>query len=263
MTSTDSSAVLARLTPVPLDDLVLHESVEPDRLRGLARALGRSGILKNPVLATPLPAAKWLVIDGAHRVGALRRIGAEMALAQIFDHGEYEVTAWHHLVSIRQMPHQIEGLLADHCPACGPGPSEGLCVAVAEVAGQTGHVWCPSPEVADAVALLRELFAGCAAAGRIRRVSPDDPLPDRVTARSLRIAYRPWPFDRLREMAAQGLVLPAGVTRFIAPGRVLGANIPLSMLCRDHRASSAAGIIREYVQKMPLRYYAEPVFIGE
>lgn len=262
-TAAAASAVQARLTAVPLDDLILHESVDQDRLRGVARALNRAGVLKNPVLATPLPEGKWLVIDGAHRVSALRRLGIDMALAQIFDHGEYEVTAWHHLVSTRQMPDQIEHLLADRCPACVPERSAGVCVAVAEVAGRAAHVWSPSPDLADAVARLRELSTGCAVAGRVRRISPDDRVPDRHAGQCLRIAYRPWPFDRLREMAARGLVLPAGVTRFIAPGRVLGANIPLSMLSRDHRAAMTAGTIGQHLKNLSLRYYAEPVFIGE
>jgi L-serine kinase (ATP) / ParB family transcriptional regulator, heme-responsive regulator len=82
------------------------------------------------------------------------------------------------------------------------------------------------------------------------------------TARRLRIAYQPWSFERLREMAACDIVLPAGVTRCVAPGRVLGANIPLSMLTRDCRASAETPNIRRHVEKLSLRYYAEPVFIG-
>jgi len=259
----EAGSILERLTPVPLEDLVLHESVEPARLRSVTQAVARSGVLKNPILATPLRAGKWLVIDGAHRVSALRSIGADLALAQVFDHGEFEITAWHHLVSTHQLPGQIEDLLVDRCPACEAGQPTGVCVAVAEQAGRAGHVWCRSTDVGEVVAVLRKLAAGCAAAGHIRRIAPDDRAPGHATARRLRIAYQPWSFERLREMAARDIVLPAGVTRFVAPGRVLGANIPLSMLTRDCRTSAEAPNIRRHVEKLSLRYYAEPVFIGE
>ena len=255
--------VLDRLTPVPLDDLVLHESVEPSRLHRVAQAVTRSGMLKNPILATPLSAGKWLVIDGAHRVSALRRIGADLALAQIFDHGEYEITAWHHMVSTGHIPGPIESLLVDRCLACESGPSAGVCLAVVELPGRARHAWCPSADVGEVVAVLRELTAGCAAAGRIRRVSPGDREPRQAAERCLRIAYRPWSFDRLRELADRDIVLPPGITRFVAPGRVLGANIPLSMLTRDCLASAEASTIKAHVQNLSLRYYAEPVFIGE
>jgi len=263
MPPTEASTVLERLAPVPLDDLVLHESVEPARLHHVTRALNRSGVQKCPVLATPLSDGKYLVIDGAHRVVALRRLGAEMALAQIFDQGEYEITAWHHLTRIRRIPPRIEGLLTDRCTACEPGSSTGTCLAVAQTATQARHVCCLSADVGEAAAMLREFAAGCLAAGRIRRISPDDRSSSQPGRRHLRIVYRPWSFDRLREMVDRDLVLPAGITRFIAPGRVLGVDVPLPMLSCDRRTSLASRHIRQHVEKLSLRYYAEPVFIAE
>lgn len=263
MPPTEASTVLERLTPVPLDDLVLHESVEPARLQRVTRALNRSGILKSPVLTTPLSGGKYLVIDGAHRVVALRRIGADMALTQMFNQGEYEITAWHHLVKVHRIPCGIENLLTGRCTVCERGFSKGVCLAVAQMAGRVRHMCCPSADLGEAVAMLRDLAAGCLAAGRVRRISPDDRDPGQAVIRYLRIAYRPWSFDRIQEMADRDLVLPAGVTRFVAPGRVLGADIPLPMLSCDRRTSLASRDIRQHVEKLSLRYYAEPVFIAE
>ena len=263
--TTEAGSVLRRLTAIRIDDLVLHESVEPARLRSVAQALRSDGVLKNPVLATPLAGGKWLVIDGAHRVSALRLIGADLALVQVFEPTECHVSAWHHLVGTRRMPAGIARLLLERCPACDRNRCQpaGVCVAVAHLAGRTGHVWCDTAEINGAVSMLSELASSCATAGRVWRISPEDHMPTGAAARRLRIAYWPWSFDRLRHLAERRLMLPAGVTRFIVPGRVLGADIPLSLLSVAVGSPTASDEIRQHVEKLTLRYYAEPVFLGE
>ncbi len=259
-----ADAVLNRLVPLPVEDLILHETVEPRRLGKVARSLTKSGTLKNPVLATAMPDGKFLVIDGAHRVSALRSIGVELALAQIFEPGECQVSAWHHLVPIQRMPVEVDELLEAQCPACLPGAAGavGNCVAVTHLPGGSRHVWCDSSDVGDIVALLHKLVSSYAAAGHAKRISPEERVLAKTLHRRLRVAYQPLTLNRLHELASRGLVLPAGITRFITPGRVLGANIPLSLLFRKCD-SSATERIRCHVGKLSLRYYAEPVFLVE
>jgi ParB-like chromosome segregation protein Spo0J len=91
--------LLDRLLPLPLDQLILHEQLEPARLRAVLRNLVRTKIQNNPVLVTRLPDDRWLVIDGAHRVSALRRLGVTQALTQVISAGEYRISAWHHLIA--------------------------------------------------------------------------------------------------------------------------------------------------------------------
>ena len=214
------------------------------------------------MLATPLDGQRHLVVDGAHRVSALRQIGAELALVQVVEPDECQLSAWHHLARLRH-PSRFDNVLVDRCPACAGGETgeAGRCVAVTHLCGRTAHAWCPSGNIADAVGILHLLASSYAADGLVKRIAPADRAVPPVPDCRIRVAYQPWSFDRLSEAAGQGLLLPAGITRFVVPGRILGADLPLYLLLRNHGV--AVTRIRRHVQNLRLRYYAEPLFIAE
>jgi hypothetical protein len=286
---------LSRLVAVPVDRLVLHESVEPGRLRSITASLRGESVLRNPVLATPLPQGRWLVIDGAHRACALRELGLALALVQIFQPHEYGLSAWHHVTTFDGTPEdrpgrwprdQLADWLADRfgqrleqpdrpdrperfgagggsgdgrCPVCLPD-GLGRCVATVQLPGRTEHVWTASGDVASAAGLLHALAARALEGRPPRRVAADDSAALHVAAGQAVIAYRPWTIGDICALVEYGLLLPPGITRFVVPGRVLGLDVPLSLLAD---ASSGPEAVRRHVGRRKLRYYAEPVFVAE
>ncbi|MDN5698456.1 MAG: ParB N-terminal domain-containing protein, partial [Rubrobacter sp.] len=66
---------------VETERLLLHETRESARLAALRESIAAEGVQSHPVIAAP-HGADYLVLDGAHRVGALAALGCRMALVQ-------------------------------------------------------------------------------------------------------------------------------------------------------------------------------------
>ncbi|WP_433392185.1 ParB N-terminal domain-containing protein [Micromonospora sp. KLBMP9576] len=252
--ATVADPVLRRLLPVPLSDLVLHEDVEPARLRDVVAGLRSAGVQRNPILVTPF-GGRWLVIDGAHRTSALRHLGATHALVQSFAPREYQLDAWHHLLD-GTLSGVLRGGTTSRCPACGGGA--GTCLATVLTGGAVRHLWCPTTEVTAAARLMAGLVRRYAHGAGLRRVPARDPGGG---VGKVRVAWRPWSVDRLRQVVSAGSVLPTGVTRFIVPGRVLNVGLPLSLLTAP--GPDGAEGIGAHLTRRRYRYYAEPVFLAE
>ena len=88
-----SVARLYKVALVPLGRLRAHEMVEPQRVEKLVEDIRRRGRVERPVLVD----VKTLVIlDGHHRVAALRRLGARCVPAVLVDYSSpcVEVGSW-------------------------------------------------------------------------------------------------------------------------------------------------------------------------
>src|SRR5690349_22183368 len=97
-----TSADLPRLVIMHLADLVPHEQADPRRVERLRERISQDAILKNPIIAAPIPgSAQAVVLDGANRTAALHAVGVRDALAQLVDYHDpgVRLTTWHHLIS--------------------------------------------------------------------------------------------------------------------------------------------------------------------
>ena len=67
------------------------------------------------------------------------------------------------------------------------------------------------------------------------------------------------------EVATQGKLLPAGLTRFIIPGRILRVNADLERLKREESTADKQrwfhGFLEHKLAQSRLRYYQEPVIL--
>ncbi len=83
------SAALYRVELVPLDALRPHEMVIEERVRALAEDIARRRVLIRPILVDE---NTMVILDGHHRVEALRRLGARRVAALLVDYGSECVT---------------------------------------------------------------------------------------------------------------------------------------------------------------------------
>jgi hypothetical protein len=100
----------ARLRPapdlrvVPLDTIWVHEDPGPSRFVALRDAIGKQGVLENPVVVGSVTAAaadrhRFVHLDGANRIAALRALGCTHVVVQVVDlHRPQHVrlSAWAH-----------------------------------------------------------------------------------------------------------------------------------------------------------------------
>src|SRR5207247_5720723 len=82
-----SAGDLPNLVILRVADLVPHEQADPRRVERLSARLRQDGLLKNPVIAAPIPGTEQaVVLDGANRTAALQTIGVRDAMAQLVDY---------------------------------------------------------------------------------------------------------------------------------------------------------------------------------
>ena len=100
------SKLIPDLRILPISLLVEHELNDDQRTAPLAQRLEAEGMLKNPPVVTPLGDAlgdddpRFVVLDGANRITALKMLDYPHILAQVVPYQQPQVTltTWHHVI---------------------------------------------------------------------------------------------------------------------------------------------------------------------
>lgn len=253
-------------------DIRLHEEVDLARVAALIERLSSDGILRNPPIVARLADGRRLLLDGANRIEALRRMGMRHALVQTETFGDEALglTHWNHVIRGREA-----ALILEDPPAATrferPGESRGpedLPVCLLWLPDGEATVLLGHPGPVERAAALRELCT--------RYTHPRARLA-RIAHRDLDEVRSAYPeFGGLLEYAeiskAQVLAtteagerLPSGITRFLVPRRVLGFNLPLSFLETDlpldEKRRRLEDLVADRFETGRVRYYAEPAFV--
>ena len=256
---------------VETDRLLLHEARESARLAALRESIAAEGVQSHPVIAAP-HGSDYLVLDGAHRVGALASLGCRMALVQAVEPpGRAE--SWTHVLEAPGIPEKLTGRLRALAPKmkgvelargarCGGELPLGVLAAVETEEGclALGGVGSVA-EQARALWTLQEAYPEGVAVRRVVPGEPVEPSESRVA-----VYYRRFSLAELAEIVRGGEALPAGITRFKIPERVLGVRFPLErMRSGDAEAANEelARFVRELLRRGKVRYYDEPVVMFE
>jgi hypothetical protein len=249
---------LEELLLVDLGCLILHEAHDEDRLARLRGRIEAEGDQRNPVIVSPHE-DRYLVLDGAHRVRALRELGSRFVLVQAVEPPE-KAEGWGHLVKNvgRAELEDIEGIEVANSPLNTP-------LAEVEMAGG-GTIFLSTTRegLQGRVRALWELQSYYPEGVVVRRVEPDGTA--RLSDGEVLIRYYPFTPGELAEIVDSGTVLPAGITRFRVRERVLGVRYPLDrMMEGEPRARNAE--LREFIESRweenRVRYYGEPVVLFE
>ena len=80
--------VSARFALLPVAELKTHEAAEPDRVRRVMHQMKSTGMVKKAIVVDP---RSMVVLDGAHRLSALRMLGAVRVPAWLIDYSDKDV----------------------------------------------------------------------------------------------------------------------------------------------------------------------------
>jgi hypothetical protein len=271
---------LPHLQIVPADSLQPHEAVDEDRVEPLVRALKKEGMLRNPpiVLRVTGRAAQYVVLDGANRTTAIRKMGLSTALVQVVhsDDSDVRVETWNHVVlgltsqELLQIVEEVEGLDFSRTDieqgSFDLQTGEALCY----IALPNGTVWevttGPS-RLQERVRQLGQLSASYSQVGRIERASVRDceGLGNVYPDLGGLVVFPRFEAGQVVAVAADGLLFPPGLTRFVVSPRALRVNYPLDRLAADisieDKQAELDGWIRQAVERRAVRYYAEATFL--
>ncbi len=250
-----SASPLDGLATVALDDLVLHETTEPARADRVRQEIERAGVLADPVVVTPARDGRYLVLDGAHRTSALRSLGMRSVVVQVMPLSATaaRLGSWAHDLPLGEVP---RGLAA-------PGPVGGRTLVATvggpsvDGAGEGVPVTGPAEPLARAATMsaVARRYAG----RPYVRAIPGTPVRPSVAAR---VSWAPWSAEDLLTLIAAGGMLPAGTTRFVLPGRVLGVRVALGALAAAPGEDGQAGLL-DALRRQSVRTYTELVHVVE
>ena len=104
-----------QLALLPINALKPHEMVIEERVRRLIEDLLRTWILRRPILVDD---STYIVLDGHHRLEALRRIGARRIVAVLIDYDseQVEVSSWRLDVHVDKDTVRMAGLTGKLLP---------------------------------------------------------------------------------------------------------------------------------------------------
>ena len=270
----------AQKAPMPLvilslDDVLPHEHVDNRRVHDLAERIQQDGILANPPLVTPWQ-GKYIVLDGATRTEALRWLHCPHVVAQIVDLDQVELYTWNHAVleiGAHVLMSQLERVPGITLESVSYEDLRAGLDKRTYIAGLvTSHkdiygVRNTEPIRGGDIQALNRLVDAYMSQAQVERtlaehwMSLQREYPDAAML-VLFPAYTP---EEIMNFVMTGQRLPAGITRFVVPGRILRLNLPLDLLFADKPLGEKNRELQAYLQerlaRRRVRYYQEPVVL--
>jgi hypothetical protein len=265
-----------KLEVVPVDQVLPHEAIDEKRVQRLMEGLEAEGRLINPPIVTQWN-DRYVILDGATRFASLQRLGYPYVIVQLVDAGrdDFELHTWYHAISskrsLSELMAHLESIPGLKLAPCSPAAEtsvladpQALCYFLARDGNVTVAQAAPG---ADRLEMMNALVDAYTRWGAVERTLLTD--LSRLLAQFPELAavavfpqFRP---ETVFEVASRGELLPAGLTRFIIPGRILRLNADLQQLKKDEPlAAKRAWFNRFLTDKLArsrLRYYQEPVIL--
>jgi threo-3-hydroxy-L-aspartate ammonia-lyase len=270
------------LQVVPAEQVVPHEHIDHKRVDRLMERLEEDGRLVNPPITTYWK-NRYVILDGATRSSSLQRLGYPYTIVQVVDAAQsaYQLYTWYHAISadsqqasdlgfldLREELETIEGLELELIPAeniRNAFRQPGVICYFLEKDGK--HTLARLAPGAPRLAIMNQLVDRYNAWGNVERTLLTD-LDRLLTQFPHMVAVAIYPQfepEDVFDAAARGELLPAGLTRFVIPGRILRLNADLKRLKQNEPLAEKRAWFDEFLagklSRSRLRYYQEPVIL--
>ncbi len=261
---------------VPVNLVIPHEQIDDKRVARLMDRLEADGILANPPITT-FWKGRYVVLDGATRSTAFKRLGYSQLIVQVVppEQKDFELHTWYHAISdkrpfstLRTELEKIEGLELTAVSTLAAQDSlrqkSTLCYFL-DVEGKA--TIARVQEGADRLAVMNDLVALYTDWGTVERtlLTTRDRLLAQFSELTAVAIFPQFAPEDVFEVATQGKLLPAGLTRFIIPGRILRVNADLERLKKEEPLAAKKKWFHDFLERKlaqsRLRYYQEPVIL--
>lgn len=261
---------LPELHIVAMDEVVLHEDPDMERVTRLLNDFSADGVLRNPPVVGRVDGSRRIVLDGANRVTALRRMGCRHALVQEIDLADPGLTldSWHHAIEYLSP----EELLAHARAVVGVSVQDGRAdpprtLVRYTFADGSGAALAGSEDLLERIEQLRQLTAVHHRVTFFDRVSYTDRDHLRRHYRNFTalMSFPQFTREDLVDITQRDRRLPSGITRVLLPKRALRFNLQFQILLADlsveEKDAWLQQSIRERVAAKAIRFYREPTFV--
>ncbi|MFA5022216.1 MAG: hypothetical protein WC508_04020 [Patescibacteria group bacterium] len=250
---------LPNLKIVSLNSLVLHEDVDPLRVKRLMAKIKQDRIFTNPPLVAPIGKSnKFVVLDGANRTTVFKSLGYKDILVQVVNYSQpgLELKTWNHLVV--GLP--VKSFFAKISKAL-------LKSARANFKLQGNKIIClpiKTKNFFEQVQSLNKIAAIYKNKYKFYRFDNENNLSVVSRNKTLIIFPKFKPKDIIL-VAQKNLKIPSGITRHVISGRALRIDIPLEILKNKkslgQKNLELKKLIAKRFEENKIRHYQEPIFI--
>lgn len=269
---------LPKLEILPLSLLVLHEEHDRQRTLPLVDRLRMQGILLNPPIVMPLldGTGRYMVLDGANRVTALREMEFPHIVVQVVEHNDPKVQleTWNHVVWGMDAPElltkirEVAGLKLRSIERGSNQREELDCLPVEiQIADKQTWLTCTTKEGIRLAAYLHGIVDAYKDKSFLDRTMQTDVdyFKDVYADLTALFIYPKIEIKFVLDLAGQGHILPAGLTRFTVSPRALHLNYPLHELSSgkplEYKMAYLHHWVQERIKNKNVRYYAEATFL--
>lgn len=221
--------ILRSLKFVDFDKLYYHEASEPNRLDSVYSEIRNSNVLLHPPLAVRANEEKYLIIDGLHRILSLKKLHCRRSIVQVVEQSVLHIDSWDHVVPGGNW---YELLKHDPSMVLSEKVLNGPLLAIIENGCGNKFYLYPAKGKRSLLSRLelwhRMVNYYIGSYPVIRTVPGDKKI--RIKHDELKISFPPKTYNEIVLMVQCGMVMPAGVTRFVIPNRILNLCVPLSLL---------------------------------
>lgn len=263
---------------VNLQSLKLHEETLNAPLRSLIEDIKRSGVVKHPVI---VDRDSLTVLDGMHRVQALRRINCVRALTCNVDYQSRDVALkfWYRTLNDVDVTLALKLLEEMRLPLQrGKLDAEVLSSPDLVLALITRDDMYFSikrgRKVEDDFDIVKILERRIQARGTLSYYIEDEALKKALRGEvEAALAIPKLSKKDIVELAGKGYLLPPKTTRHVIPARPMGVNVPLSLLMdRRMETEEANAVLVEQLMKRQIvrmgpgatyenRFYEEELYV--
>ena len=237
------------LAIVPLRDVLVHEWYDERRAIPLLERIRSSGIFRNPPIVTPVPddSGRFVVLDGANRTAALRKLGCPHILVQIVETDDpgLRLRTWNHvlydleparlLAELRELP-GLDLVSSSEAHILLPDQRE-IGIALIQTAEKKVYaVGAPANDLVERIAVLNAVVGAYQERAVVDRTtfSDIDELSSMFPKMCALVIFPKFNIEDLVLLASNGCLLPAGITRTTVSPRALYVNLPLEELTGKH-----------------------------
>jgi threo-3-hydroxy-L-aspartate ammonia-lyase len=262
---------------VPVSQVTPHEEIDIKRVQRLMTRFEVDRWLVNPPITIRWK-GRYVLLDGATRYAALKRLGYRYLIVQVVEPSQtdFQLHTWFHVVINPDKPlsdlfehlERIDGL------RLLPLETKDIQSALSEprtfcyFLDQQGRATMAQEEPGvNRLAVMKDLVHAYSSWGLVERTLITD--IDRLMAqfpqmKTVAVFPQFVPHD-VFDAARDNNLLPAGLSRFIIPGRILRLNAELARLKRDESLSEKRAwfdeFLAEKMRRSRLRFYEEPVVL--
>ena len=220
---------------VELERLVLHEETIPENLDRLTLQLDEDGALWAPVV---VDRETQVVIDGVHRVTALRKLGCRFACAYLVDYRNpaIKIKRWVRTISkpldVQKTIEVAEELDLKLVPTRSYTMYEDGNSPILRFEDNSNYMLALHRSIIQAFDMLRKFEQLLKAKGFKVEYETEREAEEKLMRGDAAASLHPPKISKRQvvDNAKSGNVLPCKATRHIIPGRPLGVDVPLQLL---------------------------------